>query len=335
MQIAVSGLGRIGRSFTRALLLRNPANVKLKAFHDIVQLDSLVYLLKHDSVRGTFLLPILPLGDKVIIDEHDVSFFKSISPPNWGAINIDLVVDCSGQRTSRGKAIEHLQRGARAVLVSAPVDDPDRTIVYGFDHQLLTGQEKVISTASCTTNCLVHMLSTVKQIAKIEYVLMSTVHSYTADQRLVDAAHEDARRGRAAAVNIVPTTTGAARATSLVMTDLKGRIDGCSFRVPVPDVSLVDLTLQLMQPTDAKQINEQFTKTATDSSVLEAWDGPIVSSDIIGNPASCILDLGMTTTVGTLVKLVGWYDNEWGYANRMIDTLCYLEEIGQKGSNHH
>lgn len=327
MQIAVSGLGRIGRSFIRALLARNPPRVELKAIHDVVQMDSLTYLLKHDSVRGVWSLPVLGAGDRVIIDGQEIQFLQSVSPPDWGEMNVDLVVDCTGRRTSRAKATEHLEHGAKVVLVSAPVDDPDRTIVFGYDHQLLTGQEKVISTASCTTNCLVHMLSVVQQVGQIECGLMSTVHSYTADQRLVDSAHEDARRGRAAAVNIIPTTTGAARATSLVMTELKGRIDGCSFRVPVVDVSLVDLTLQLTQPTDVKQLNEQFIKAAADSQFLDAWSGPVVSSDIIGNPTSCVLDLGMTTTVGTLVKLVGWYDNEWGYANRMIDTIGYLEEI--------
>lgn len=324
MQIAVSGLGRIGRSFIRALLLRGQAGIKLRAFHDIEQIDSIAYLLQHDSVRGTFPLPVTASSDEMIIGEQQISFAHSANPPDWGAIDIDIVVDCTGRRTSRRAAAEHLSRGAKVVLVSAPVDEPDRTVVFGYDHLMLTEKDRIISAASCTTNCLVHMLLAVQQIAQIDFGLMSTVHSYTADQRLVDGAHSDRRRGRAAAINIVPTTTGAARATGVVLTELKGRIDGCSFRVPVPDVSLVDLTLQLTEPIGVDEINQHFIKVADGSPFIAAWDGPIVSSDILGNPTSCTIDLGMTMSVGTLVKIVGWYDNEWGYANRLVDIVCYL-----------
>lgn len=326
MRIAISGLGRIGRSLLRVLLTSEALPFDLCALHDVQGAASIAYLIQNDSVRGRFSKSVVASEKGIIIGAERLDFIQSSDLPDWGAMKTDIVVDCTGRHTSKFEASRHIERGAKMVIVSAPVEGADRTVIYGFDHQSLKSEHLIISAASCTTHCLVQMLSAVKHIANIEFGLMSTVHAYTADQRLVDSPHKDLRRGRAAAINIVPTTTGAARAVSVVFPDLIGRIDGCSFRVPTPDVSLVDLTLQLSEPVAVSEMNQNFLNSARSSTILEAWSGPIVSSDILGSPASCTIDLEMTMTVGTLLKVVGWYDNEWGYANRLADILKYIAD---------
>jgi glyceraldehyde 3-phosphate dehydrogenase len=329
MRIAVSGLGRIGRSLVRALVTRGGLGLELSALHDIADQRSIAYLMQYDSVRGVFPKPVVTLDDVLMIGTQRIDFVQSAKVPNWESMEIDVVIDCTGSRTSRVGASKHIEHGARMVIVSAPVNDADNTVVYGYNHRSLTYDNKIISAASCTTNCLVQMLLAVKRSAKIEFGLMSTVHAYTADQRLVDSPHKDRRRGRAAALNIVPTTTGAARAVGVVIPDLLGLIDGCSFRVPTPNVSLIDLTLQLKEPIDVRDMNQSLSQSASNSLVLDARSGPIVSSDILGSPASCTIDLDMTMAVGTLLKIVGWYDNEWGYANRLVDILSYIADEDQ------
>jgi glyceraldehyde 3-phosphate dehydrogenase len=327
VKVGVCGLGRIGRTFLRATAQRATTFFDVAAAADLATHEQVSYLLEHDSIRGLS-RDVQTTKEGFLLGKWPVTFVSGSSVPDWKELEVDVVLEATGRHESRVYRA-HLEAGAKCVLVSAPAEEVDATIVFGYNHEMLQGTEKAISAASCTTNCLVPMVTVLDSLAGIEAGLMSTVHSYTADQRLVDAAHVDLRRSRAAAWNIVPTTTGAARATGRVVQDMNDRLDGRSFRVPVPDVSLVDLTVLVKRAVGVEEIAEAFEIEAGKSLIMEAKSAPIVSTDILGSSASCTVDLEMTIVIGRLVKVVGWYDNEWGYANRLADLLDYMGRMGR------
>lgn len=323
LRVGVCGAGRIGRSFVRALSERSPATVKLVALADVAGPGDVAYLLEHDTVRGRPTYACTAHDSHLTISDTHVSYFEGTQVPDWHEVSVDLVIDATGTRTSRELAAEHLERGAGRVVVSAPCEGADRTVVFGYNHELISETDVVLSAASCTTNCVVHMLNGLRSVASVDNVLLSTVHSYTADQRLVDSVHTDRRRGRAAAANIIPTSTGAARASGLVIEDLIGRIDGRSYRVPVPDVSLVDLVALTSSPLVVDTMLDGFASYAAVRPELAILNGPLVSSDLVGSDRSCTIDGEMLQVSGKLARVVGWYDNEWGYSNRLVD-ICDL-----------
>jgi glyceraldehyde 3-phosphate dehydrogenase len=325
-RVAINGFGRIGRGFLRASL--NNPNVEVVAINDLTPPETNAHLLKYDSTQGTLKLDVavvdggIKVGDKVIkvISERDPAALP------WGDLNIDVVIESTGFFTSREGAAKHLTAGAKRVIISAPATEVDGTFVVGVnDDQFDPEKHLVISNASCTTNCFVPMVKVLDDAVGVETGLMTTVHAYTNDQNLLDLQHKDLRRARAAAVNIVPSSTGAARATSLVLEAMKGKLDGTSLRVPVQDGSITDFTA-IVRSTTVEEINAAFKKAAEGplKGVLVYTDEPIVSSDIVGTPASCTFDSQMTMVQRiddekSLVKIFGWYDNEWGYSNRLVD----------------
>lgn len=326
MRIGICGLGRMGRATLRAAAARG-AEIDLVAFVDIAAPEDVAYLLQYDSVRGQYPGLVRINAGELVFGKYQGIYAQSEVVPDWAGLGVELVVDATGKRAMRSAAEAHLMAGARRVIVTSPCEDADATLVIGYNEKQLSETDRIISSGSCTTNCLVPMLEVLHRHFGIESALVSTVHSYTSDQRLVDTYHKDQRRGRAAAINIIPTTTGAAVATGRVIAELAGRVDGCSFRVPVADVSLVDLTALVTKVPSVQDIVSIFVEEARQSRVLDARSGPIVSSDILGATASCIVDLEMTQTCGPLIRLVGWYDNEWGYANRLVDALELLTHL--------
>ena len=323
IKVAINGFGRIGRVFLRAAI--NRPNIEIVAINDLTDVQTLAHLLKYDSVHGKFNGTVSIDGEFLIINNQKIKITASADPKNlpWKEMNIDVVLESTGHFLDKESAQKHLDAGAKKVLLSAPPKDNDiKTIVLGVNDNLLTKDDVVISNASCTTNCAAPMVKVLLNWG-IEDIYISTVHSYTGDQRLHDSPHKDLRRARAAALNIVPTSTGAAKATTKIFPQLEGKVGGCGIRVPVPDGSLTDITCVLEKPATAKEINEAFKKAAqTDlKGVLEYTEDPIVSSDIVGNPNSSILDAEFTAVVGNMVKIIGWYDNENGYSNRLADVI--------------
>lgn len=326
LRVAINGFGRIGRMMLRAALQRR-APLEFVGINDLTDAATLAHLLQYDSVHGRFPGSVRAEDSAIIIDGHriPVSASPTLEDIPWG--DVDVVVEATGKFTRRADAEKHLQRGARRVLLTAPPkDSADAVIVLGVNDHTLTGQERIISNASCTTNCIAPMVKVLHDAFGVESALMVTVHAYTNDQRILDLPHKDLRRARAAALNIIPTTTGAARAVGAVLPELKGRIDGYALRVPVPDGSITDLTAVLRRPVTREEVNAAFREAAEGAlrGILQYTEEPLVSSDIIGNPHSCILDGLSTMAQGTLVKVVGWYDNEWGYVNRLVDLLLRL-----------
>jgi glyceraldehyde 3-phosphate dehydrogenase len=328
IRVGINGFGRIGRNFFRAAKQRG-VDIDFVAVNDLGSLDTMAHLLKYDSVLGMLPNTIKSHKDGISVDGDVLRVLSERDPKAlpWGELGVDLVIESTGLFTKRDTAAYHLEAGAPLVMVSAPCDGADATIVYGVNHKDFDVKtDKVISNASCTTNCFVPMVKVLDDNFGVEQGLMQTVHAYTGDQMLVDGPHKDLRRARGAAINIIPTSTGAARATSLVLTSMKGKLDGTSLRVPVPTGSIVDFTANLTKAATVDQINAAFKKAAASGplkGVLRYTEDPIVSSDIQKDPHSAIFDAGLTASMGKLVKVLAWYDNEWGYSNRLVDTALY------------
>jgi len=328
IKVGINGFGRIGRNFFRAVQASG-ADIEILAVNDLGSIKTMAHLLKYDSVLGVLPNKISALEDGISVDGKVLKVLQVRDPKElpWKALGVDLVIESTGIFTDRDKAAMHLDAGAPLVIVSAPSTGADATIVYGVNHNdFQAGVHKVISNASCTTNCFVPLVKVLDDAFGIEGGLMTTIHAYTGDQALVDGPHSDLRRARGAAINIIPTSTGAARATSLVMESMKGKLDGTSLRVPVPTGSVTDFVANLKKPATVEEINAAYKKAAEGElkGILEYTDEPIVSSDIVTNPHSCVFDSGLTMSMGTMVKVLGWYDNEWGYSNRLVDLTLHV-----------
>lgn len=330
-RVGINGFGRIGRQVVRAALEAGVNDIEVVAVNDLTDTRTLAHLFKYDSVHRTFPRCVEQSADGLTIDGHAIRVLAEKDPAAlpWRALNVDLVLESTGKFTAAAGARKHIEAGAKKVVISAPATGEDITIVMGVNHDRYDpAAHAIISNASCTTNCLVLMVKVVRDTVGFRHGTMVTVHSYTNDQNVLDFPHKDLRRARAAAVSMIPTTTGAAKATSLVIPELKGKIDGAAIRVPTPDVSLVELSAEVERSTTVAAINAAFKAAAT-SGPLAAYvaytEEELVSSDYIGHPASCILDAKSTAVIdGTMVKLSGWYDNEWGYATRCVDLLRYI-----------
>jgi glyceraldehyde 3-phosphate dehydrogenase len=323
-KIAINGFGRIGR-YTAKLLLQHP-NLELVAVNDLADPQALVHLLKYDSVHGKFAEEVGLENNLMRVNGSEVRLFSKSNPEElpWKSLEVDIVIECTGQFATRAGAEKHLKAGAKKVIISAPVQDQSiPMVVLGVNDFILDGSESIISNASCTTNCLAPMLLVLDEEFGVIKGFASTVHSYTNDQNLHDAPHRDLRRARAAAYSIIPTTTNAGKALDRIMPNLSGKIEASAMRVPVPDGSLTDLIVELNQVVTADQINQAYRKAEKGSlkGLLQVESDPIVSMDILGNPHSCIIDEALTSAKGNLVKVVGWYDNESGYANRLVNLV--------------
>ena len=322
-RVGINGFGRIGRNYFRAALEQN-ADLEIVAVNDLTNPETLAHLLKYDSITGRIGVDVEVHGGDLIVGGKTIKVLAERDPANlpWKDLGVDVVIESTGFFTNAADAKKHLDAGAKKVLISAPGKGVDRTIVMGVNHGEYNPEtDNIVSNASCTTNCLGPLAKVIHEAFGIERGLMTTVHAYTADQNLQDGPHRDLRRARAAALNIVPTSTGAAKAIGLVLPELDGKLDGFALRVPVPTGSVTDLTVTLAREASVEQINDVY-KIASDgplNGVLRYTDDPIVSSDIVTDPASCIFDSGLTRVIGNQVKVVGWYDNEWGYSNRLVD----------------
>ena len=323
-RIAINGFGRIGRLVFRALMSKD--DYQVVAINDLTDAKTLAHLLKYDSVHGILPQDVKAEAGAIVIDGTKVKIYAKKDPEQlpWKELGIDLVVESTGAFRTRAAAAKHITAGAKKVVISAPAKDKvDSTIVLGVNDDTLKADHVVVSNASCTTNCLAPVMKIITENFGVESVFMTTVHSYTGDQRILDFPHSDLRRARAAAVNIIPTTTGAAIATSKVIPCLEGRIDGMAMRVPTPNGSLVDVNIVIDRETSVEEVNKMM-KTAAEGKlkgILEYTEAPIVSTDIVGNPHSSIFDANLTMVNGKLIKLISWYDNEWGYSNRVVDLL--------------
>jgi glyceraldehyde 3-phosphate dehydrogenase len=329
IRVGINGFGRIGRNFFRASL-HHGGDFELVAANDIGDTKTMAYLLKHDSVLGTLDLPV-EAGDGFIrAGDHEIKFVTERDPAQlpWDELGVDVAIESTGLFTDRESAQKHLEAGAKKVVISAPATDPDITIVLGVNEgQYDPEQHHIISNASCTTNCVAPLAKVLHQAYTIERGFMTTIHAYTNDQRTLDLPHSDLRRARAAAINLIPTSTGAARAIGLVLPDLKGKVDGMSMRAPVPTGSIVDLVVQVAGATSKDQVNELFRSKADTGDlkgILLYTDEPLVSTDIIHSPYSAIFDSDLTMVNGNMVKVFGWYDNEWGYSCRLVDLVARI-----------
>lgn len=326
LKVAINGFGRIGRLVFRELLTRNN-DIELVGINDLTDVNTLAHLFKYDSVHGIFNGEISTDGNNFVINGKKIAVSAERNPENipWG--ETDIVVESTGIFRDRDGMTKHLNNGAKKVILSAPAKgELDATVVLGVNENVLTGNEKLVSNASCTTNCLAPMVKVLNDNFGVKKGFMTTVHAYTNDQSLLDMPHSDLRRARAAAVNAIPTSTGAAKAVGLVLPELKGKLQGYAVRVPVPDGSLTDLTVELGKEVSKEEINTVMKQAAETSlkGILQYSDEPLVSSDIVGNPYSCIFDSQLTDANGSLVKVVGWYDNEFGYSNRTADLVSIL-----------
>jgi len=324
IRVAINGFGRIGRVFTRAIQDNN--NIELVAINDLSDTVTLAHLLKYDSVHRGFNGTISAKENEIIINGNTVKVFNEKDPENlpWSSLNVDVVVEATGVFRTRALASKHIKAGAKKVILSAPAkEDGIRTVVMGINDDLIDGTEQIISNASCTTNCAAPMVKIIDELCGIQNGYITTIHSYTGDQRLHDAPHSDLRRARAAAESIVPTTTGAAKAITKIFPHLHGHMGGVGIRVPVPDGSLTDITCMVNNSVSAEELNSLFKEYAEGSfkGILEYIDDPIVSTDIIGNTHSVIYDSKLTSVIGNMIKVVGWYDNEAGYSNRIVDLI--------------
>ena len=328
VRVGINGFGRIGRNFFRAVQAQG-ADIEIVAVNDLGSVKTMAHLLKYDSVMRQLPNDIKVSKNGISVDGVEIKVLSERDPKNlpWGELGVDVVIESTGFFTKRDAAAAHLEGGAPLVIVSAPCDGADATFVYGVNHKDFDFKtQKVISNASCTTNCFVPIVKVLDDAFGVEQGLMQTVHAYTGDQSLVDGPHSDLRRARGAAINIVPTSTGAARATSLVLESMKGKLDGTSLRVPVPTGSIVDFTANLKKAATVEEINAAFKKAAASGplkGVLRYTEDPIVSSDIVGDPHSSIFDAGLTMSMGKMVKVLSWYDNEWGYSNRLVQTTLF------------
>ena len=325
VKVAINGFGRIGRNYFRALVAAG-ADLDVVAVNDLTDNKTLAHLLKYDSILGRFPGEISYDDDAIIVDGKEIKAFAEKDPAQlpWGELGVDIVIESTGFFTDATKAKAHLDAGAKKVLISAPAKNEDITIVMGVNEDKYNPEtDNIISNASCTTNCLAPMAKALNDGIGIVRGLMTTIHAYTQDQNLQDGPHKDLRRSRAAALNMVPTTTGAAKAVALVLPELKGKLDGYAMRVPTPTGSATDLTFEASRETTVEEINE-IVKNAADGRVLVYTEDEIVSKDIETDPASCIFDAKLTKVIGNQVKVVGWYDNEWGYSNRLVNLTEYV-----------
>jgi glyceraldehyde 3-phosphate dehydrogenase (phosphorylating) len=335
IRVGINGFGRIGRNFFRAARQAG-ADIDIVAVNDIGSVDTMAHLLRHDSVFGRIDedVQVADDGIKVGGDSFKVLSVRDPKELPWGDLGVDVVVESTGLFTSRDQAAAHLDAGAPYVIVSAPSKGADATFVMGVNHDTFdAARHKVVSNASCTTNCFVPMVKVLDDAFGVERGLMTTVHGYTGDQMLVDGPHKDLRRARAAAINIVPTSTGAARATGLVLDSMQGRLDGQALRVPVADGSLTDFTGLVSRDVTVDEVNDAYRRASQSgplAGLLDYSDAPLVSTDIVGSPASCTFDSLLTQVIGNMVKVFGWYDNEWGYSHRLVDLALIVGAANQK-----
>jgi len=328
-RIAINGFGRIGRLVLRAALANGRKDVEFVALNDLADAQTNAHLLKYDSVHGRFDGSVAVDGGDLIIDGARIKGVQGADPANlpWGDLGVDVVMECSGRFTKREDAAKHLAAGAKKVLISAPATDEDLTVVYGVNHGELKAAHAIVSNASCTTNCLAPVASVLEKTVGIERGFMTTIHSYTGDQRVVDTAHKDLHRARAAAMNMIPTSTGAAKAVGKVLPSLKGKLDGTAIRVPTPNVSVIDFTFDAKRPTTADEIKAAMTAAAGGElkGILGVYDEPLVSGDFNHDPRSSIFALNEVKVIeGAFVRVLSWYDNEWGFSNRMSDTAAAM-----------
>ncbi|MEU4154027.1 type I glyceraldehyde-3-phosphate dehydrogenase [Streptomyces sp. NPDC026659] len=332
IRVGINGFGRIGRNYFRALLEQG-ADIEIVAVNDLGDTATTAHLLKYDTILGRLKAEVTHTADTITVDGHTIKVLSERNPADipWGELGVDIVIESTGIFTKREDAAKHLAGGAKKVLISAPAKNEDITIVMGVNQDKYNPEtDHVISNASCTTNCVAPMAKVLDENFGIVSGLMTTVHAYTNDQRILDFPHSDLRRARAAAENIIPTTTGAAKATALVLPQLKGKLDGIAMRVPVPTGSATDLVVELQREVTKDEVNAAFKKASEDGSLkgfLSYTEDEIVSSDIVGDPASCTFDSSLTMVQdGNTVKILGWYDNEWGYSNRLVDLTVFVGE---------
>lgn len=333
VRVAISGFGRIGRLVMRAIYESGRDDVEVVAINDLADVDTNAHLLKYDSVHGRFPHTVEVKDGNLVINGKAVKVLMEKDPAKlpWGDLGIDVAMECSGRFTKRADAGWHLDAGAKKVLISAPATDEDITVVYGVNHSQLTAAHKVVSNASCTTNCLAPVAAVIDTTVGIQHGFMTTIHSYTGDQRIVDTMHKDLHRARAAALNMIPTSTGAAKAVGKVLPNLKGKLDGVAMRVPTPNVSVVDLKFVAKRATSVDEINAAIRAAAEGpmKGVLGCYDEPLVSSDFNHDPRSSIFALKETKVIdGTFVRVMTWYDNEWGFSCRMCDTAVAMHNVG-------
>lgn len=333
VKVAINGFGRIGRNVCRALFESGRDDIEIVAINDLAPLATNKHLLKYDSVHGTFPFSVETVDeDTIIVDGKKIDVCQERDPTQlpWGKMGVDIVFECTGIFTERDKAAMHIEAGAKKVLISAPGKDEDITVVYGVNSDKLTAEHQIVSNASCTTNCLAPVAKALNDAIGIESGFMTTIHSYTGDQRIVDTAHKDLHRARAAAMNMIPTSTGAAKAVGKVLPELNGKLDGVSMRVPTPNVSVVDFKFNATKETSVEEVNKAILEAsgATLEGVLGTYDEPLVSGDFNHNPLSSIFAIHETKVIGNLVRVMSWYDNEWGFSNRMLDTAVKMHEVG-------
>jgi glyceraldehyde 3-phosphate dehydrogenase len=333
-KVAINGFGRIGRLVARAILERPDCGLELVSVNDLADAKSNAWLFKHDSVHGKFPGEVKAEGNDIVVNGKRIHVTAEKDPRKLPhrEQGVELVLECTGFFTDRESAQKHIDAGAKRVLISAPAKGVDLTVVYGVNDDKLTPDMTIVSNASCTTNCLAPVAKVLNDGLGIERGLMTTVHAYTNDQKILDQIHKDLRRARAAAMSMIPTTTGAARAVGEVLPELKGKLDGSAIRVPVPDVSLIDLTFTPKRDTTRDEVN-QILKSASETQrlkgILDYTDEPVVSIDLMHTPASSTIDSLETAVLeGKLVRVVSWYDNEWGFSNRMVDTACAMAKLG-------
>jgi glyceraldehyde 3-phosphate dehydrogenase len=328
-RVGINGFGRIGRNFLRAQL-QHGGDFEIVAANDIGDTKTMAHLLKHDSVLGNLDVPVEAGDDSIRVDGHEIKFVSERDPANlpWADLGVEIAIESTGLFTDRPNAEKHLQAGAKKVVISAPATDPDITIVLGVnDREYDPERHNIVSNASCTTNCVAPVAKVLHEAYGIERGFMTTIHAYTNDQQTLDLPHKDLRRARAAAINLIPTSTGAARAIGLVLPDLKGKVDGMSMRAPVPIGSIVDLVVQVGTEPTAEEVNELFRSHADTGDlegILQYTDEPIVSTDIVHSSYSSIFDSDLTMANGPLVKVFSWYDNEWGYSCRLVDLVAKI-----------
>ena len=328
IKVGVNGFGRIGRNFLRATL-ESGANFEIVGINDLTDNATLAHLLKYDSILGRLKVPVTFTDSTITVGGKTISVSAERDPANipWGKLGVDVVVESTGIFTKATDAGKHIAAGAKKVIISAPATDEDITIVMGVNHEKYDSvKHNIISNASCTTNCLAPMAKVLNDEFGIVRGLMTTIHAYTNDQVILDFPHKDLRRSRAAALSIIPTSTGAAKAISLVLPELKGKLDGYALRVPVPTGSATDLTVELSKEVSVAEINAALKKASQGAlkGYMTYTEDPIVSADIVTDPSSCIVDAGLTKVIGSTAKVVGWYDNEWGYSNRLVDLIQYI-----------
>ena len=332
IKIGINGLGRIGRMVIRSIVENNNKNIEIKHINNRTDLKNSSQLLKHDSIHGRFNADIKFNKKNLFINNKKISYSREteLNKINWKKNSVDIVLECTGKNNSKEKSFQHIKNGAKKVIVSAPCKNADKTIVYGVNHKSINKNDLVISAASCTTNCLAPVAYILNKEFKIEKGFMTTIHSYTTDQRLLDNSHKDPRRARSAGQSIVPTSTGASKALGEIIPELNGKIEGLAMRVPTPNVSLVDLVFNSKNKLSINKINESFKKASKKNlkNILEATEEKLVSIDFNHNSNSAIVDLSLTNVVGDKMgKVSAWYDNEWGFASRMCDLVEYIHKI--------